>query len=179
MMNKKGPRMKPCRTPTLMFLALDFCPFKTTFIFIDLLRQAARGPEIRTQIFDQPKALLMSSQTTITSTRLLSELAMWHITYSAFQAVSYCVNLISVSLVIIIHRHKCCDLAGSFGSQEYCEIQAKKGIHFFCFLLFWESFKRCNFGTTGPIQVGLSAKLFLMGICHMFDFHLIPLDRIT
>ena len=38
-------------------------------------------------------------------------------------------------------------------------IQPEKGMNFFCFLLFWESFNcHINFGTTGPIQVGFSAK---------------------
>ncbi len=39
-----------------------------------------------------------------------------------------------------------------------CEIQLEKGIHFFCFLLFCESFNCYNFGTTGPIQVEFSAN---------------------
>ncbi len=38
------------------------------------------------------------------------------------------------------------------------EIQPEKGMHFFCFLLFWKSFNCYNFGTTGPTQVGVSAK---------------------
>ena len=61
-------------------------------------------------------------------------------------------------------------------------------MHFFCFLLFWESFNCYNFGTTGPIQVGFSAKCTSPDEdfsqienwkCHMFNFWLIPLDRIT
>ncbi len=64
----------------------------------------------------------------------------------------------------------------------------KKGMHFFCFLLFWESFNCYNFGTTGPIQVGFSAKCTSPNEhfnqienwkCHMFDFRRIPQDRIT
>ncbi len=39
-----------------------------------------------------------------------------------------------------------------------CEIQPEKGMHLFCFLLFWESFNCYNFGTTGLIQAGFSAK---------------------
>ena len=63
----------------------------------------------------------------------------------------------------------------------------KKGMHFFCFLLFWESFNCYNFGTTGPIWVGFSAKCTSPNedfnqmenwTCHMFDFQLILLDRI-
>ncbi len=62
-------------------------------------------------------------------------------------------------------------------------------MHFVCFLLFWESFNCCNYGTTGPIQVGFSAKCtspneeFIQFIqkenwkCYMFDFRLIPVDR--
>ncbi len=34
----------------------------------------------------------------------------------------------------------------------------KKGMHFFCFLLFQESFYCYNFASTGRIQVGFSAK---------------------
>ncbi len=76
----------------------------------------------------------------------------------------------------------------SDGSINFCEIQPGKGMHFFCFLLFWESFNCCNFGTPGPIQVGFSAKCTSPDEdfnqienwkCDMFDFHLIPLDRIT
>ncbi len=69
-----------------------------------------------------------------------------------------------------------------------CEIQSEKGMHFFCFVLFLESFN--NFGTTGPIQMGFSAKCtspnehFTFSQienwkCYMWDFRLIPLDRIT
>ena len=39
-----------------------------------------------------------------------------------------------------------------------CEIQPNRGLHFFCFLLFSESFNCCNFGTTCPIEEGFSAK---------------------
>ncbi len=68
------------------------------------------------------------------------------------------------------------------------DIQPEKRMHFFCFLLFWESFNCYNFGTTHPIQVGFSAKSTSPNKnfdqienwkCHMFDFWLIPLDRIT
>ncbi len=61
-------------------------------------------------------------------------------------------------------------------------------MHFFCFLLFWESFNCCNFGTTGPVQVGFSTKCTTPNEdfnqienwkCHMFDFGLIPLDCTT
>ena len=64
----------------------------------------------------------------------------------------------------------------------------KKEIYFFCFLLFWESSNCYNFVTTGPIQVGFSANVPLFNEyfnqienwkCHMFDFRLISLDRIT
>ena len=56
------------------------------------------------------------------------------------------------------------------------------------FPLFRESFNCFNFGTTGLIQVGFSAKCtspneyfnqIEIWKCHMFDFRLIPLDRIT
>ena len=39
-----------------------------------------------------------------------------------------------------------------------CEIQPEKGMHLFCFLLLLKSFNWLNFGATGPIQVGFSAK---------------------
>ena len=65
----------------------------------------------------------------------------------------------------------------------------KECILLFSNLLFWESFNWYNFGTTGLIQVGFSAKCTspeswweLNQIenwkCHMFDFRLIPLDCI-
>ena len=61
-------------------------------------------------------------------------------------------------------------------------------MHLFCFLLFWESFKCYSFGTTGPIQVGFSAKCTSPNMdfnhienlkCNILDFRLIPLDCIT
>ncbi len=78
--------------------------------------------------------------------------------------------------------------AGSVGSREHslC-IQPGKGMHF-CFLLCWESFNCYNFGTTGPIQVSFSERCTSPNEdfnqienwkCRMFDFRLIPLDRIT
>ncbi len=54
--------------------------------------------------------------------------------------------------------------------------------------MLWESFNCCNFGTTGPIQVGFSAKCTSHNEdfnqienwkCHVCDFRLIPLDHIT
>ncbi len=57
-----------------------------------------------------------------------------------------------------------------------------------CFLLFWESFNCSNPGTTGPIQVGVSAKCTSPNEdfnqiknwkCHLCYFRLIPQDRIT
>ena len=57
-----------------------------------------------------------------------------------------------------------------------------------CFLSFWESFNCYNFNTTGPFQVGVSAKCTSPNDdfnqtenwkFHMFDFQLIPLDCIT
>ena len=55
-------------------------------------------------------------------------------------------------------KQMCCDLVESVRSREHCEIQPEKRMHFFCFQLFWEYFTCYNFGTTGPIQVGFSAK---------------------
>ncbi len=67
---------------------------------------------------------------------------------------------------------------------------ARKGMHFFWFfLLFWESFNCYNFGTTGPIKVRFSAKYtspteedfnqIEHWKCHMYNFRLIPRNRIT
>ena len=59
-------------------------------------------------------------------------------------------------------KYMCCDLAKSVRGQEHwlwdITRKEKKQMDFFCFLLFWESFKSYNFGTTGPIQVGFSAN---------------------
>ncbi len=61
-------------------------------------------------------------------------------------------------------------------------------MNFYCFLLFWESSIAHNLGTTVPIQVEFSAKCTCLNEdfnqienwkCHMCNFRLIPLDRIT
>ncbi len=79
---------------------------------------------------------------------------------------------------LIVLTHMCCDLAGSVGSRE----------HWLWDLLFWESFNFYNFGITGQIQLGFSAKCTSPNEdfnhienwkWHMFDFWLIPLNRIT
>ena len=59
----------------------------------------------------------------------------------------------------------------------------KKECSFFP-LLFWESFNCYNFGTTGPIQMGFSAKCTSPNQienwkCHLCDFWLISLYHIT
>ncbi len=80
--------------------------------------------------------------------------------------------------------------SGSVGRQEHWlwDTDRKRNAILLCFLLFWESFIWYSFGTTGPIQVGFSAKCVLpnedfnqieIWKCDMFDFRLIPLDRIT
>ncbi len=59
-------------------------------------------------------------------------------------------------------------------------------MNFFCFLLFENHLIAHNVGTTDLIQVEFPAKctspnedLNQIENCHMFDFRLIPLDRIT
>ncbi len=71
------------------------------------------------------------------------------------------------------------------------EISRKTGaliVKHSCLILFWKSFYFCNFGTTGPFQVGFLTECNSPNEdfnqvenwkCHMFDFWLIPPDRIT
>ncbi len=68
------------------------------------------------------------------------------------------------------------------------EYSQKRNVVLLFFQLFWESFNYYNFGTTGPIQVRFSAKCTSPNEdfnqienwkCQMFDFRLIPLDRLT
>ncbi len=83
----------------------------------------------------------------------------------------------------------CCDLVESVGSWEnWLWDTARKRNEFLWFSAFWESFNCYNFGTTGLIQMGFSAKFTSPNEdfnqienwkCHMLDFRLIPLDRIT
>ncbi len=55
----------------------------------------------------------------------------------------------------------CCDIAGLIGSFEHWlwdTTRKRDALIFCCFPLFWESFNCYSFRTTGPIQVGFSAK---------------------
>ena len=65
---------------------------------------------------------------------------------------------------------------------------ARKRNAFLLFSIVLRIFQSFNFGTTGPIQVGFSAKCTSPNEdinqienwkCHIFNFRLIPLDRIT
>ncbi len=67
-----------------------------------------------------------------------------------------------------------------------CEINPEKRMDFFCFLLFENPSIAHNFGTTGWIQVGFSAKctspnehLIENWKWRMSELQLISLDRIT
>ena len=84
----------------------------------------------------------------------------------------------------------CCDLAGSVRSREHWlwDTARKRNAPLLFSIVFWESFNCYNFGTTSPIQVTFSAKCtppdedfthIENWKCHMFNFQLIPLDRIT
>ncbi len=58
-----------------------------------------------------------------------------------------------------IFSDMCCHLAGSVRSREHWLWDtARKGMNFFCFLFENPSIIAHNFRTTGPIQVGFSAK---------------------
>ena len=91
------------------------------------------------------------------------------------------------------HRSKkdkmCCDLVGSVGSREYWlwDIAWKRNA-FILFSIVLRIFSCYNFGTTGPIQAGFSAKCTSPNEdfnevenskCRMFNFRLILLDCIT
>ena len=90
---------------------------------------------------------------------------------------------------ILQYHHLCCDLGGSVRSwEQWLRDTARKRNAFLLFAIFWESFNCYNFGSTGLIQVGFSAKCTSRNKdfnqienwkCHMLDFRLIPLDRIT
>ncbi len=86
--------------------------------------------------------------------------------------------------------YMCCDLAGSVRKRDHWLRDAARKRN--AFLLFSIDLRIVQllyiFGTTGPIQVGVSAKCTCPNEdfnqienwkCDMFDFRLIPLDHIT
>ena len=78
--------------------------------------------------------------------------------------------------------HMCYDLAQWVGNWEHWLAHSlKKEWISFVFYCFENPSITRNFGTTGPIQVGYFSKWALQSNrkCHMFDFRLIILDRIT
>ena len=95
-------------------------------------------------------------------------------------------------LIFHLYGYMCCNLAESVGTWKLGELivrysQKKEWISF-VFYCFENPSNAHNFGTTGPIQVGFSAKCTSPNEhinqienwkCHIFDFRLISLDRIT
>ena len=68
-------------------------------------------------------------------------------------------SLLDASRRGFLFVYMCCDLAGSVGSREHIvRYSQKQECISFVSYCFKEFFNCCNFGTTGPIQVGFSAK---------------------